>query len=110
MTADDAIRRIILRVVDKLRTEYAPEKIILYGSYAYGKPTEESDIDLLVIKDTSKRRVDRFVEVKRLIYEPECRVSISPLVYTPREIEERLSLGDDFVEDVLTKGEVLYAR
>ena len=50
------------------------------------------------------------MEVKRLIYEPGRRISISPLVYTPKEVEERLALGDDFIEEVLTRGEVLYAR
>jgi len=110
MVKDKEIRRLILRIVDRIKREYEPEKIILYGSYAYGKPTEDSDIDLFIVKETDKRRVDRFVEVSRLIYERGRRVSISPLVYTPKELEERLSLGDDFVEEVLTKGEVLYAR
>ena len=110
MTGNETIRRIIREVAHKIRAKYKPEKIILYGSYASGNPTEQSDIDLFIIKDTNKRRVERFVEVKRLIYEPGRRISISPLVYTPREVEERLSLGDDFVEEVLAKGEVLYAR
>ena len=110
MVKDRKLRKLILKVVDQIKREYKPEKIILYGSYAYGQPTEHSDIDLFIVKETDKRRVDRFVEVKRLIYEPGRRISISPLVYTPGEVAERLSLGDDFVEEVLTKGEVLYAR
>jgi len=110
MVKDKETRELILRIVDRIKRKYEPEKIILYGSYAYGKPTEDSDIDLFIVKETDKRRVDRFVEVSRLIYERGRRVSISPLVYTPKELEERLSLGDDFVEEVLTKGEVLYAR
>ena len=110
MVKDRKLRRLILQIVEQIKREYEPERIILYGSYAYGKPTADSDIDLLIVKETDKRRVDRFVEVKRLIYEPGRRISISPLVYTPNEIEERLALGDDFVEEVLTKGEVLYAR
>ncbi|MBI2304151.1 MAG: nucleotidyltransferase domain-containing protein [Chloroflexi bacterium] len=110
MVKDRKIRRLILEVVDLLKREYQPERIILYGSYAYGKPTEDSDIDLFIVKETDKRRVDRFVEVSRLLYDRERRISISPLVYTPKELEERLSIGDDFVEEVLTKGEVLYAR
>ncbi len=110
MVKNSKIKKIINEVVDKLKTEYQPEKIILYGSYAYGKPTKDSDIDLFIVKDTNKRWVDRFVEVKRLIYDPERRISISLIVYTPKEVDERLYLGDDFVEDILTKGEVLYAR
>jgi uncharacterized protein len=104
------IEKIIADVVEKLKTDYQPEKIILYGSYAYGQPEEDSDIDLFIIKETDKRRVDRFVEVKRIIYNQQRRISIQPLVYTPREVQERLAMGDDFIEEILTKGEVLYAR
>ena len=110
MVKDKKARKLILEIVKRIKQEYGPEKIILYGSYAYGKPTEDSDIDLLIIKETDKRRVDRFVEVSRILYQPGRRISISPLVYTPGEVQERLSLGDDFVEEILTRGEVLYAR
>lgn len=110
MVKDDRIRKLIRDVVEQIKGKYEPEKIILYGSYAYGKPTKDSDIDLLIVKQTQKSRVDRFVEVQRLIYDPTRRVSISPLVYTPGELEERMALGDDFVEEVVTRGEVLYAR
>lgn len=108
MVKNRKMRKLIQEIVDQIKREYQPEKIILFGSYAYGKPTRDSDIDLFIIKDTDKRRVDRFVEVKRLIYDPGRRISISPLVYTPEELEQRLALGDDFVEEVLTRGEVLY--
>ena len=110
MTRNKKIQKIIAEVVEKIKTEYQPEKIILYGSYAYGKPTADSDIDLFIVKDTDKRRVDRFVEVARLTSEWENRISISPMVYTPKEVTERLALGDDFVEEILNKGETLYAR
>ena len=110
MVKDRKIRKLITEVVTKIKTEYDPEKIILYGSYAYGKPTADSDVDLFIIKNTDKRRVDRFVEVKTLIYDPARRIPISPMVYTPEEVEKRLAIGDQFVEEVLTRGEVLYAR
>ena len=110
MVTDRKMRKLISEVVDRIKEKYEPDKIILYGSYAYGKPTEDSDVDLFIVKDTDKRRVDRYVEVKRLIYDPERRISISPIIYTPGEMEERLALGDQFVEEILTKGKVLYAR
>jgi predicted nucleotidyltransferase len=110
MRKNNKIKKIIKEVVDKLQADYQPEKIILFGSYAYGQPKEDSDIDLFIIKDTDKRWVDRFVEVRRLIYDPKRGISVSPLIYTPSEIKERLSIGDDFVEDILAKGQVLYAR
>jgi predicted nucleotidyltransferase len=109
MVGDREIKKIITEVVEKIRREYEPEKIILFGSYAYGNPTADSDIDLFIVKETGKRRIDRFVEVKRLIYEPDREVSISPLVYTPEEVKKRVEMGDDFVAEVLSRGEVLYA-
>jgi uncharacterized protein len=110
MVKDKRIRKIIAEVVERIKTEYQPEKIILFGSYAYGTPTEDSDIDLFIVKETGKRRVDRFVEVSPLVENPDYHIPISPLVYTPKEVSNRLALGDDFVKEVLSKGEVLYAR
>jgi predicted nucleotidyltransferase len=100
---------VIKKIVDLLIKEYHPDKIILFGSYAYGKPTEDSDIDLLIIKESDKKRkIDRFVEVQSLIYSEEARIPVSPLVLTKEELEERLSIGDDFIEEIITKGKVLY--
>ena len=110
MVKDKKIKKLILEVVEKIKKEYQPEKIILFGSYAYGTPTEDSDIDLFIVKETDKERIYRFAEVKKIIYKPERRIPISPLVYTPEELATRLSMGDSFVEEVLSKGEVLYAR
>nr|MDO8089984.1 hypothetical protein [Candidatus Sigynarchaeota archaeon] len=65
------------------------------------------------IQEQKKRKalqVDRFVEVKRIIYNPNRGVPVSPLVYTPAELEERLRIGDDFTKEILQKGVVLYER
>lgn len=110
MVKNARIKKIITEVVEKLKAEYKPEKIILFGSHAYGKPTEDSDIDLFIVKDTNKKRIDRFVEVSELIYDLDRFISISPLVYTPREVTERLALGDYFIKEILTKGKLLYAK
>ncbi|MDP8237794.1 MAG: nucleotidyltransferase domain-containing protein [Candidatus Hatepunaea meridiana] len=103
------LKNILNIITDKLRKDYHPEKIILYGSYAYGEPTEHSDIDLFIIKDTDKDWLDRFVEVKRLVYNRDRYIPISPLVYTPEEVKDRLEWGDAFIKEILKKGEVLYA-
>lgn len=108
--AQQELRELLQKIVDVLVREYQPEKIILFGSYAYGTPTEDSDIDLFIIKDTDKDRIQRFVEVSELIYERGRGISIQPLVYTPAELADRVALGDDFVDDVLTQGQVLYAK
>lgn len=102
------IEKILLEVIDKLRAGYRPIKVILFGSYAYGKPIEDSDIDLLILKDTDKSRSERFVEVKRILYDPKLGIVISPLIYTPEELQERLKMGDDIVEEILRRGIVVY--
>ncbi|MCK4385338.1 MAG: nucleotidyltransferase domain-containing protein [candidate division Zixibacteria bacterium] len=109
MVADEKLRGYILKLVEKIRKEYRPEKIILFGSYAYGKPTRDSDIDLLIIKETDERPIDRRVRMRRIvdIREP---ISFSPIVVTPEELAFRLKKGDQFFKEILNKGETLYAR
>ncbi len=100
--------KVINRIVDKIIKEYRPEKVILFGSYVYGEPTEDSDIDLLIIKNTDKRPIDRWVEVKRLLRGTADKLPVSPFVYTEKEIEERVSIKDFFIEEILKTGKVLY--
>jgi uncharacterized protein len=99
---------LIRELVEKIVCGYFPQQIILFGSYAYGNPTPESDIDLLIIKNTDKRAIDRWMEVKRLIRDPNRAVPVSPLVYTEHEIEERRAIKDFFLEEIFEKGMVLY--
>lgn len=101
---------IIQQVAEKIAREYDPERIILFGSYAYGDPDEDSDIDLFIIKKTEKNRRERYAEVDTLIYDRSRKLWFSPLVYTPEEVDYRLSIGDDFVEDIMSMGKVLYAK
>lgn len=108
MRTDAEVRKIISEIVNKIIKGYEPKKIILFGSYAYGEPTEDSDIDLLIIKNTDKRPIDRWVEVKRLLRDNSRTLPVSPLVYTEKEIEERNVIKDFFVEEIFEKGEVLY--
>ena len=108
MTGDNEIRQIILEMAKKIIAEYMPEKIILFGSYAYGEPAEDSDIDLLIIKNTNKRPIDRWVEVKKLLRDTSQNLPVSPLVYTEKEIRERNAIKDFFIEEIFEKGEVLY--
>lgn len=111
MEKDKKIEDIIKEIVKVLAEKYQPEKVILFGSYAYGNQTEDSDIDLLIIKNTDKkRRVDRFVEVKQIIFNPEFNIPVSPLVLTVDEVKGRIESGDDFIEEILTKGKVLYEK
>jgi len=109
MVASREAWQIIQEVVEKLSTRYAPQKVILFGSYAYGNPRPDSDIDLLVIKETSERFIDRWVTVRRLLSDRKRTVSLEILVLTPQEVSARLAIGDQFLAEIVEKGEVLYA-
>ncbi|MFH0812255.1 MAG: nucleotidyltransferase domain-containing protein [Pseudomonadota bacterium] len=101
-------QELINDILQRIVAGYSPKKVILFGSFAYGDPDENSDIDLLIIKDTDKRPMERWMEVKRLVRDRNRTVSISPLVYTSHEIEERLTIKDFFLQEILEKGKVLY--
>jgi predicted nucleotidyltransferase len=96
-------------MVDKIRAGYDPERIILFGSYAYGEPTEDSDIDLFIVKDDPRPPIDRRLAVKRLLREENRYYSLEVLVYRPEELRERLA-WDDFLQEVVSAGEELYAK
>lgn len=109
MVASKEIPEIIQGILEKLLRGYAPEKVILFGSYAYGSPRPGSDIDLLIIKKTSERFIDRWVTVRRLLSDPKRMISLETLVLTPEELSRRLAIGDQFLAEILEKGAVLYA-
>jgi len=104
------MRRTIQNIVQTLVCQYQPEKIILFGSYAYGQPNGQSDIDLLIVKNTAQPFHKRWAEVCHLVSELRRGIPFSPFVITPGELESRLDLGDPFFQEILEKGEVLYAR
>ncbi len=89
----------------KLGLEFHPQKVILFGSYAYGKPTPDSDVDILVVMPLDGNPIDKSVEM-RLKLRPLFPLDL--LVRTPARIKERLALGDDFIKDILDKGKILY--
>lgn len=109
MAESQDLQMVIQRMLEKLLAEYAPEKVVLFGSYAYGTPRAESDIDLLIIKETSERFLDRWVTVQRILTGMHRTLPVETLVLTPQEIQQRLAVGDQFIADILAKGKVLYA-
>ena len=103
------IERITRQIVEKLRSEYKPEKVIVFGSYISGTVRNDSDLDLLIVKDTSERFIDRCVTVRRILSDPSRKIAIETLVLTPKEISDRLARGDQFIAEIIEKGKILYA-
>lgn len=99
-----SLRPAVQRIVQELK----PEKVILFGSYAYGTPDPHSDVDLLVVMKTNASLKDRSWAVSRLLLPRPFPVDI--LVKTPKEVEKALESGDFFLKEILTRGKVLYAR
>ncbi len=100
--------RAIHSVVGKIVERFHPEKVILFGSYAYGRPGPESDVDLLVVMRTSLRSRQQRLEISRALSPRPFPMDI--LVRTPEELEERLAQGDVFLHEVVTRGKVIYER
>ncbi|MCX7016399.1 MAG: nucleotidyltransferase domain-containing protein [Candidatus Sumerlaeota bacterium] len=101
---DQLLADITRKIVDR----FHPEEVILFGSRAWGMPHPESDVDILVIMESDKGWVDRAVDV-----DVACKPKFLPmdiLVKTPAEMEESVDDGDPFIEEILTRGRVLYAR
>jgi uncharacterized protein len=95
-----AIRRFARRIAERFR----PDKIILFGSYAYGKPHEESDVDLLVIMRT-KNAIDQSIRITLAFERP---FSFDLIVRTPWQIERGLKDDNWFLREIIEKGKVLY--
>lgn len=92
------------KIVEAL-SSYRPKKIVLFGSFARGDYHGLSDLDLIVIKETRKKFVDRIQEVLELC---DTDIPLEPLVYTPAEIEQLLAEGNSFIREALREGRVLY--
>ncbi len=97
-------------IVRRIVEGYRPEQIILFGSLAYGEPDEDSDIDLLIVKETGETPLERRIRVRRLVSDAQRRIPFSSIVLTPDELAHRLALGDPFYEEIVSRGSVLYAR
>jgi len=101
MATTQEIRDLSLRIA---RT-FHPLRIVLFGSHAKGEPTDDSDVDLLVILPHTGRPVEKAVEI-RLKTRPQFPLDL--IVRTPEAIRERIAQGDTFLRDVLEEGMVLY--
>lgn len=89
----------------RIARQFSPRRIVLFGSYAEGRAGPDSDVDLLVILPHKGKAVEKSVEI-RLATRPAFPLDL--LVRTPKEIRQRLAMGDTFIRDILEKGTVLY--
>lgn len=101
---------IIEKIVEKIKKQYQPEKIILFGSYAWGNPTRDSDLDMLIIKDTRESSAERWLKIRNIIYEENLKIPFDLLVYTPEELKNSIEKGNSFIKQILTKGRLLYGH
>lgn len=92
------------KISERLKKSYNAEKVILFGSYARGEETEDSDVDLLVIAPLKERFFERIALTKRLIRDLRNGLPVSPIVLTPEETEKRKQNGDQFILDILDNG------
>jgi len=100
------LSRELKRYVEIIKSEYNPEKIILFGSLAMGRVGPTSDIDLMIVMDTDKPFLDRTKEIIQLL---KPKVGADFLVYTPNELLE-MSKRDFFKREIVGKGRVIYER
>jgi predicted nucleotidyltransferase len=98
---DEVIRALACQISE----QFHPQRIILFGSYAYGNPQPESDVDLLVIMKTSFRTTEQALQIRRQL---NIMFGLDLLIYTPERLAQRLQWGDSFLREIIEKGIVLY--
>jgi len=98
----------IAQLTSKIVAAERPEKVILFGSYASGTATENSDVDLLVISRSDLPLREREVRLTRHLFGS--GVPYDLLMLTPEEVEERLHRNGPFIREILSSGRVLYQR
>jgi predicted nucleotidyltransferase len=99
-------RREIQAFVDQVVEKIHPLKVILFGSYAYGKPNADSDVDLLVVMPHRGLSAPRVAT--RISLACPRNFSMDLLIRSPAEIRRRIQMGDCFIEEITSKGIVLH--
>ena len=92
-------------LANRIAHEFHPDRVVLFGSYAHGVPTPESDVDLLVVMPFPAAGSAQAVEILRRV---KARIPLDLVVRTPEDIRQRLAWNDCFLKEVTENGEVLY--
>ena len=98
-------RQKIRKFAAEVARRFKPRKIILFGSYAYGKPTEDSDVDLLVIMPFEGRSSEKATEIRLRV---RSTFPLDLLVKTPDTVRKRIAMEDFFLREITQKGKLLY--
>jgi predicted nucleotidyltransferase len=102
----DVTDALLSEIVSKIVKHFHPDKVILFGSRAWGAPTKESDLDLLVVMEIDGSPIRKAAEISRIARPRFLPMDI--IVRTPDEIEHRARIGDPFIKRIMNKGKVLY--
>ncbi len=100
----DQLEEVTRRIVEA----FNPQRIIVFGSHAYGQPTPDSHVDLLIVMESDERPATRAMRVSKLLRPRPFPMDI--LVRTPEEIQRRLEMGDYFIREIIERGRILYER
>src|SRR2546427_11933114 len=103
VTPPSAIGRFARQIVER----FHPDKVILFGSYAYGTPTADSDVDLLVVMPT-RNQLEQAVRIDEAIEERGFPLDL--IVRTPKTLASRLRWGDSFLREIMARGKILYEK
>jgi len=103
---------VIQQLVERIK-QFDPEKIILFGSYAYGTPSDDSDVDLFVVKNLDLLDIRQTrIEIRRSLFNIiwDNKINLDLLLDNEDHINYRINIGDKFYEELTTKGKILYAK
>ncbi|MDD1729413.1 MAG: nucleotidyltransferase domain-containing protein [Methanospirillum sp.] len=106
--SSSAISPVVDEIVRRILSIIHPEKIILFGSYAKGNQTQDSDIDILIIMNSTLPRHKRSIPLYRALMDIHIPQDI--LVYTPKEVAEWAEVSSSFITSSLQSGIVLYDK
>lgn len=97
---------VIRRFARQIGERFRPDQVILFGSYAYGRPRQGSDVDLLVVMPAADQ-VNQAIRIS-LTFEPPFPLDL--IVRTPEKLRRGLDEGDWFLREIVAKGKILYAK
>jgi len=98
--------RLIREYARRVAERFQPERIILFGSYAYGQPHADSDVDILVVMP-ARNEIDQAARIELAC---ELCFPLDLIVRTPETMQWRMEEGDSFLSEIVSRGKVLYEK